>query len=241
MKAIQQTEINEITRLHNEIEESLRMSLQKAIRIGELLSKAKDELKHGEFIPWIEKNLSFTDRTARRYIRIFENQDKVLQAGNITEAYKILEEHKSDTVSILINTDNIEQDILEILEEIKDFWKNLSKNLPGTIDEMKKMNDESFQLNMAKEDIYRNYMDNEFKIYIDGIFNMPEPENYDAWISGLKKFANLDKTLKKMQNLIGEIVIYKNIVKVGIEDRLKICRKRMRDLKLKEEKISDSK
>ena len=56
---IEKRRIDEIGQLHNEIIGHLKTSLEKAIRIGELLSEQKDSLKHGEFIPWIKDNLPF--------------------------------------------------------------------------------------------------------------------------------------------------------------------------------------
>lgn len=99
MEAIAKNTVNEIVNLHTEIEESLRTSLQKAIRIGLLLTEVKADLKHGQFTPWLSENLPFTVRTAQRYMTLFENKDKVLEAGNIATAYRMLEEPKSDTVS----------------------------------------------------------------------------------------------------------------------------------------------
>lgn len=47
------TRSQEIKRLHQEIYGELRTSLQKAIRIGELLTEQKDELQHGEWEDWV--------------------------------------------------------------------------------------------------------------------------------------------------------------------------------------------
>ena len=88
-----------INELHNELTGLLNSSLDKAIEIGLLLTEKKAELKHGQFGKWIEENLVFSDRTARNYIKLFENKDKLLTAGSITEAYKMLEPVKAETVS----------------------------------------------------------------------------------------------------------------------------------------------
>ncbi len=93
-----------INTMHEGIITRLTECIDKAIEIGELLSAKKEELKHGEFCLWIKDNLIFTDRTARNYMRLFENKDKILQAGNISEAYKMLEAPKTETVSDLIES-----------------------------------------------------------------------------------------------------------------------------------------
>ncbi|MBN2324808.1 MAG: DUF3102 domain-containing protein [Spirochaetes bacterium] len=56
---------NKIIELHQGIIEDLKRTVQDAIEIGELLTKQKAILQHGEFLPWIEKELPFSGRTAR--------------------------------------------------------------------------------------------------------------------------------------------------------------------------------
>jgi len=102
------TKIND---LHRDLETLLHTGIEKAVEIGQLLTEKKTELKHGEFGNWIKANLIFTDRTARNYMNLYENKDKVLQAGNISEAYKMLGEGKTETVSdltILVELINLE-------------------------------------------------------------------------------------------------------------------------------------
>ena len=57
--------IDEIAKLHDEIYGAFKTTLEKAIRIGELLTEQKQNLKHGEFTSWVENNLPFTERTAQ--------------------------------------------------------------------------------------------------------------------------------------------------------------------------------
>jgi hypothetical protein len=92
MTEIQTTRAKEISRLHQEIGEHLRRSLANAIRIGELLSEQKATLQHGEFGRWISENLPFTDRTARNYMRIFDNRNilKTETVSDLGTAYKLL-------------------------------------------------------------------------------------------------------------------------------------------------------
>ncbi|MFC1580088.1 DUF3102 domain-containing protein [Thermodesulfobacteriota bacterium] len=88
--------VKEIITLHQEVEQTLlsciRLSLPKALRIGELLIKQKDSLKHGEFIPWIKTNLPFTDRSARNYMRLFKERER-LKTENVSDlslAYRLI-------------------------------------------------------------------------------------------------------------------------------------------------------
>src|SRR5262249_11983764 len=60
--------------------------------LGELLSAAKSRLPHGQWLPWLTNNVAFSDRTARNYMRIFENR-AVLKSANVSdlgEAYQIV-------------------------------------------------------------------------------------------------------------------------------------------------------
>ena len=77
MNQLEKNQIQEINELHNEIEGYLKKSLEKAIRLGELLIEQKANVKHGEWLTWIDANLSFTDRTARNYMRLYRERDRL--------------------------------------------------------------------------------------------------------------------------------------------------------------------
>jgi len=42
--------VDEVRQLHNELEESARTNIEKAIRIGELLTEVKNGLPHGRWL-----------------------------------------------------------------------------------------------------------------------------------------------------------------------------------------------
>ena len=89
---IEKSRITEINQLHTEIGGYLMMTLDKAIRVGELLQEQKGGLKHGEWLPWVEGNLSFTSRTARNYMQTFKKKE-YLKSENVSDlagAYKTL-------------------------------------------------------------------------------------------------------------------------------------------------------
>lgn len=92
---------DEINRLHDEVGQALRTSLEKAMRIGELLTEQKVELPHGEWGEWISAHCLFTDRTARNYMKLHANRDRLLHDGvsDISAAYKILRPVKTETIS----------------------------------------------------------------------------------------------------------------------------------------------
>ena len=92
MNSIDKPKVDEIIKLHFEIYGHFKVSLDKAQRIGELLTEQKDKLEHGEFIPWIKKSLPFSDRTARNYMRLYSERDqlKMENVSVLSEAYKCL-------------------------------------------------------------------------------------------------------------------------------------------------------
>ena len=78
--------------VHDEIAGHVRVSVEKAIRIGELLTEQKAELEHGQWLPWVEDNVPFTSRTAEKYMRLHEQRDsgKIESGSNLTSAYRAI-------------------------------------------------------------------------------------------------------------------------------------------------------
>ncbi len=69
--------IREINKLYQEIEAAGKVMIDKAIRIGELLSEQKASMKHGEWIPWVEENLPFDVREGQNYMRVFAHKEEL--------------------------------------------------------------------------------------------------------------------------------------------------------------------
>jgi hypothetical protein len=83
----------EILNLHSEILSAAHVSLEKAIRIGELLTEVKAKLKHGEWLPWIETNLAFGRATAANYMRVWERRGEIANVKanlHLTTALRLL-------------------------------------------------------------------------------------------------------------------------------------------------------
>jgi hypothetical protein len=64
----------ELVKLHNIAVSFGDQTLMIAVKCGELRAKKKDSLSRGQWLPWVKRNLPFTDRTARRYIKIRHNR-----------------------------------------------------------------------------------------------------------------------------------------------------------------------
>jgi hypothetical protein len=88
--------VQEIWNLHGLFIESLKKSLEHAMRIGELLVEQKSELPHGLFGAWIDSNMPFSIRTAQNYMKVYRERDRLKSAtvSHLTEAYNILGEPK---------------------------------------------------------------------------------------------------------------------------------------------------
>jgi hypothetical protein len=81
----------QIVTLHIGISKAMRRSVDDAVRIGQLLTEQKDKMEHGKFLPWL-KLLPFAERTARRYMQLFEYRDKTATVADLNEAYALIED-----------------------------------------------------------------------------------------------------------------------------------------------------
>lgn len=75
-----ETTESEINALHNKINQVVRDAVRHGIRIGELLAIKKEELNHGEFTPYVEKNFAFGVRAAQKYMKLFHYREQILPA-----------------------------------------------------------------------------------------------------------------------------------------------------------------
>ncbi len=54
-----------------------------AIRAGELLTEAKAQVKHGEWLPWLEANFPGSPRSAQGYMRLGENAEDARRVAHL--------------------------------------------------------------------------------------------------------------------------------------------------------------
>jgi hypothetical protein len=70
---------------HEATIEALRHSVEYAIDAGNLLLEAKEQLKHGQWLPWLAANCTMSERTAQLYMRLARNraaiEDQMKSAG----------------------------------------------------------------------------------------------------------------------------------------------------------------
>jgi hypothetical protein len=80
-----------IIECHNGVHGSMKQALDYALEAGQLLTEVKEELQHGEFLPWLKENMPFEQPTAWRYMKLYEYQNKLFSVNNLQEAYRQIE------------------------------------------------------------------------------------------------------------------------------------------------------
>ena len=66
-----------IEEAHRSATRNARNALELAALCGELLIEAKEQVGHGGWLAWVEANLSFGDRQARKYMRLAQHFDQI--------------------------------------------------------------------------------------------------------------------------------------------------------------------
>lgn len=90
LTATPSTDVVNLNRLHREVVAAAQSAVQKAIELGGELSRVRESLPHGQWLPFT-KSLEFTDQTARNYIQLWERRAEIPNTVlNLTEAYRVL-------------------------------------------------------------------------------------------------------------------------------------------------------
>lgn len=96
MSAITTTTVQRIQTLADELFNMGNTALEKVNEAGRLLTECKEGLAHGQWLPWLEENFIFTDRTARRWMKLHEDivagRLKSDTVSGLAEAYKLTTE-----------------------------------------------------------------------------------------------------------------------------------------------------
>lgn len=66
-----------INAAHEEAFRHAKAAILRAIDVGDLLTQAKAQVKHGEWIPWVEANCRFGVRQAQKYLRAYEHRESL--------------------------------------------------------------------------------------------------------------------------------------------------------------------
>jgi Protein of unknown function (DUF3102) len=75
---------------HRAFEATASAAVAHAVAAGEALAKAKAQLPHGDWLPWLRANVDFSERTARRYMTIAANRTRVADMDSVCGALSAL-------------------------------------------------------------------------------------------------------------------------------------------------------
>ena len=119
MKPIIRNYAKEINDLHKEVFGAAKMTLEKAIKAGELLVKCKAGMPHGEWMSWMEDNLEFSQQQASRYMRAYDRRDslKLLSESNFGGWERALIEHKPKPKQEVEEESEMDEDVPPFSEE----------------------------------------------------------------------------------------------------------------------------
>lgn len=67
-----------MNRLHEKIQAGYKTTVRDILLLGENLSNKKEELGHGNWLPWVEENLKFGAHQAAKYTRAYERRGELL-------------------------------------------------------------------------------------------------------------------------------------------------------------------
>jgi hypothetical protein len=86
-----------INQAHQDCVVAVRTSLNSALEAGKLLNEAKRRVGHGNWLPWLEDNVGFSEATAKRYMqldrgreRLEANRSFASDLATISEAIQLL-------------------------------------------------------------------------------------------------------------------------------------------------------
>jgi hypothetical protein len=90
----------ELNGLHIGLQKSARLLISEALAIGGKLVNAEKICNPVELREWMDGKLDFSRRAAYRYIDLYKYQKQVKDAENLTEAYKMITDIKSEKKQI---------------------------------------------------------------------------------------------------------------------------------------------
>jgi hypothetical protein len=131
---------SEVNRLNAEIANLSQSNLDKAIRTGELLTEVKIQVGHGDWRMWIANNLSFSWRTAARYMALFIHKADLKGIKTMREAQALITVHQKEKGLDAIGAD-YKRIRKELVRPVKLAHRNLRKlsyvgDSPETLDQI---------------------------------------------------------------------------------------------------------
>ena len=120
------SKVKEINSLHSELIGAVKMTLERAIRIGGLLIECKEAVGFGNWIKFVKENCNFSQGTAENYVNAFKRQDdpKFLSLKNLENIYYPQLEHKhkkkQEVTSVAEPQEESEEEVSPVGEELEE-------------------------------------------------------------------------------------------------------------------------
>ena len=117
--------VPKLVKITSELHAIFKRGTEDVIQIGRLLRSAKKEVGHGEFLPWLEKEFSLSDKSAERYMAahkfITRVAARLLKSDKLSNLklrpsalYELVEMHSRGAVT--------DADIEVVLKEAAENW-----------------------------------------------------------------------------------------------------------------------
>ena len=116
-------ELTPIPQLKTEIQFYERQTATGMLEIGKRLIQIKEQLPHGEFMPWVEKELSYSHDSANNFMRCYEKFGNSETFRNLkpSQMFVLMGETEEIAVEIIKNNDMSEITIRQLREQVKTY------------------------------------------------------------------------------------------------------------------------
>lgn len=144
-----------------------RISLLCGIEIGRRLVEAKEMLNHGEWLPWLERETEFSNSSAQRYMKLFDEYGASQQGlfgpetnsptlGNlpISKALALLSVPESDRIDFAEQVDAEHISVRELEEKIREREAQVEA-LKKDVEGERNRGDEAIRAKMEAEDLLK--------------------------------------------------------------------------------------
>ena len=144
-----------------------RISLLCGIEIGRRLVEAKEMLQHGEWLPWLERETEFSNSSAQRYMKLFDEYGASQQGlfgpetnsptlGNlpISKALALLSVPESDRIDFAEEVDAEHISVRELEEKIREREAQVEA-LKKDVEGERNRGDDAIKAKMEAEDLLK--------------------------------------------------------------------------------------
>ena len=116
-------ELTTIPQLKTEIQFYERQTATGMLEIGKRLIQIKEQLPHGEFMPWVEKELSYSHDSANNFMRCYEKFGNSETFRNLkpSQMFVLMGETEEIAVEIIKNNDMSEITTRQLREQVKTY------------------------------------------------------------------------------------------------------------------------